>query len=49
MPLRQMLATLGSAEVAIWIAEFQLRAKEEQKEADRAREEAERNQGRVGR
>ena len=30
MPLRQMLATLGSAEISIWIAEFVLRAKEEE-------------------
>jgi hypothetical protein len=41
MPLRQMLATLGSAEIQLWIAEFQLRAKEEEAAYERAREEAE--------
>ena len=41
MPLRQMLATLGSAEIALWIAEFSLRAREEEEEMERARKEAE--------
>jgi hypothetical protein len=44
MPLRQMLATLGSAEIALWIAEFQLRAREEEEAWEHAREEAEGNQ-----
>ena len=41
MPLRQMLSTLGSAEIALWIAEYRLRAREEKEAYDKAREEAE--------
>ena len=33
----------GSAEVAIWISEFRLRAREEEESYERAREEAEAN------
>ncbi len=40
MPLRQMLATLGSAEIGIWIAEFRLRAKEEDEAIEKAKQEA---------
>ena len=41
MGLRQMLSTLGSAEIALWISEFQLRAREEDAAYEKAREEAE--------
>ena len=41
MPLRQMLSTLGSAEIQLWISEFRLRAREEEERYEQAREEAE--------
>ncbi len=41
MPLRQMLATLGSAEIGLWIAEFQLRDREEKEDYERLQKEAE--------
>lgn len=41
MPLRQMLSTLGSAEIQLWISEFALRAHEEEEAYEEARKEAE--------
>lgn len=37
MPLRQMLSTLGSAEIQLWIAELSLRATEEAEAIEEAK------------